>query len=142
MTENKPPYQGKLEISLFLLRVTVFIVMLAWTIDKIVNPAHGARILEGFYNIGGVGETVIMIMGAVELVIILAFLAGMWKKYTYGFVLILHGLTTFASWNSYIPPDVALTFFAAWPMLAAAITLYLLRDLDVKFVIGKKLEVN
>jgi len=137
MNENQPPYQAKLELSLFLLRITVFIVMLAWTIDKFVSPGHGARILEGFYNIGGVGETVIMIMGAAELVIILAFLAGMWKKYTYGFVMILHGLTTFASWSAYIPPDVSLTFFAAWPMLAACITLFLLRDFDVKFVLGK-----
>ena len=80
----------------------------------------------------------IMIMGAVELVIILAFLAGMWKIYTYDFVMILHGLTTFASWNAYIPPDVSLTFFAAWPMLAACITLFLLRDLDVKFVMVSK----
>ncbi len=137
MNENPPPYQDKLELSLFLFRITIFTVMLAWTIDKFTNPGHGVRILEGFYKIGGVGETVIMIMGAVELVIILAFLAGMWKKYTYGFVMILHGLTTFASWSAYVPPDVSLTFFAAWPMLAACISLYLLRDLDVKFVLGR-----
>lgn len=134
---NIASYQNKLEWSLFLMRVGVFIVMFAWTVDKFTNPSHGARILESFYYIGGVGETIIMAFGAIEMLIILAFVAGLWKKYTYGIIMIFHGLTTFASWKSYIPPDVTLTFFAAWPMLAACITLYMLRDLDIRYTLSK-----
>lgn len=126
-------HRKNLELSLFFLRVTVFIVMFAWTVDKFTDPGHGAAILKGFYFIGGASETIVMGMGAIEMVLILAFVAGLWKKYTYGLVLLFHGLTTFASFDRYIPPDVTLTFFAAWPMLAACITLYLLRDLDTKF---------
>ncbi|WP_438993993.1 hypothetical protein [Pseudemcibacter sp.] len=130
-------YKDKLEWSLFFMRLGVFIVMFAWTVDKFTDPGHGAAILKGFYFIGGAGETLVMVMGVAEMILILAFLAGVMKKYTYGLVLLFHGLTTFASFDRYIPPDVTLTFFAAWPMLAACITLFWLRDLDKKFVLSK-----
>ena len=125
-------HRNNIELSLFLLRVGVFIVMLAWTIDKFVDPAHGIAILQYFYFLEGASETIVMAMGVAEMILILAFVAGAWKKYTYGLIMIFHGLTTFASWNAYIPPDVTLTFFAAWPMLAACYTLYVFRDEDTK----------
>jgi hypothetical protein len=131
---NNPETQKILEISLLLLRIGVFIVMIAWTLDKFVNPEHAAAVYEGFYYIGGLGNTVMMIIGLLELVIILAFLAGLWKRFTYGFVMIVHGVSTFSSWAKYTI-DINLLFFAAWPMLAACIALYLLRDLDVRCTI-------
>ncbi len=111
--------------------------MFAWTVDKFINPAHATAILERFYFIGGASEMVVLAIASAEMLLILAFVAGMWKKITYGLILLFHGLTTLASWNSYIPPDVSLTFFAAWPMFAASIALYMLRDLDVKYSLGK-----
>ncbi|MGK0296973.1 MAG: putative oxidoreductase [Gammaproteobacteria bacterium] len=134
---NNPSQQAKLELSLFLLRLGVFVVMIAWTLDKFIDPAHAARVYEGFYFIGGLGYTVMMIIGGIEIIIILAFLAGLWKRYTYGFVMIIHGVSTFSAWERYTI-DISLLFFAAWPMLAACIALYLLRDSDVKFTLGKK----
>ncbi|MDG1709502.1 MAG: hypothetical protein P8H03_12115 [Emcibacteraceae bacterium] len=130
-------YKDKIEWSLFFMRITVFLVMFAWTVDKFVDPSHGAAILKGFYFIGGAGEQLVIAMGVAEMLLILAFVAGMWKKYTYGLILLFHGLTTLASWDRYIPPDVSLTFFAAWPMLAACITLFWLRELDQKFTLSK-----
>ena len=126
--------QHRLELSLFLLRLGVFIVMIAWTLDKFIDPAHAARIYENFYYIGGLGSTIMMVIGVIELVIILAFLAGLWKTYSYGFVMIVHAVSTFSSWDRYII-DINLLFFAAWPMLAACVALFLLRDLDVKFTL-------
>lgn len=135
MNAMNPVNQDRLELSLFLLRLGVFIVMFAWTLDKFINPAHGAAVYENFYFIGGLGSTVITLIGVVELVIILAFLAGLWKTFTYGFVMIVHAVSTFASWKQYTI-DINLLFFAAWPMLAACVALFLLRDLDVKFTAG------
>ena len=34
----------KLSISLFSMRVTVFIVMLMWTIDKLIRPEHASGV--------------------------------------------------------------------------------------------------
>ena len=126
--------QKRLEMSLFLLRLGVFIVMIAWTLDKFIAPEHAIRVYENFYYISGLGSTIMMIIGVIELIIILAFLAGLWKTYSYGFVMIVHAVSTLSSWDRYII-DINLLFFAAWPMLAACVALFLLRDLDVKFTL-------
>lgn len=127
----------KLEWSLFLLRLGVFIVMAAWTLDKFLAPAHAARIFESFYFIPGLGPTIMILIGLVEMLVILAFAAGLWKRFSYGFVMIAHGFSTLSSWRQYTI-SINLLFFAAWPMLAACIALYLLRDKDVKFTLGKR----
>ncbi|MCC3861130.1 hypothetical protein [Pseudemcibacter aquimaris] len=135
--KNLSDYQDKIEWLLLFMRASIFIVMFAWTVDKFTDPSHGVAILKGFYFIDGVGEQLVMILGGLEMLLILAFVAGAFKKYTYGLILLFHGLTTFASFDRYIPPDVSLTFFAAWPMLAACATLYILRDFDKKFAVQK-----
>lgn len=124
----------RIEWSLLSLRLGVFVVMFAWTIDKIVNPEHASKVYENFYFIGGMQDMIMHIIGVAELALIIAFLAGAWKRVTYGAVLILHGISTLSSWKQYTI-DINLLFFAAWPMLAACIALYLLRDLDTKCTI-------
>lgn len=82
--------------------------------------------------IGGLGQGLIQGIGAVELVLIVAFVAGIARTWTYGFVLALHAVSTLSSFKVYLDPFAApnLLFFAAWPMLAACVTLFLLRDED------------
>ncbi|MDO6569840.1 hypothetical protein Q4526_02695 [Gilvimarinus sp. 2_MG-2023] len=128
---------ARLTWSLLLLRLGVFVVMFMWTIDKFVNPGHAARILDKFYGLSGFGTEIVYVLAAVEMVLILAFVAGMWKRWTYGFVLVLHGLSTFSAYKQYLDPFAHLLFFAAWPMLAACFALYLLRDLDTRWTITR-----
>lgn len=129
----------RLPLALLLLRLGVFVVMFIWTIDKFVRPEHAAAVYEHFYFIGGLGATVFYVIGVVELVILLGFLLGVQKRFTYGAVLVLHGVSTLSSFQQYLAPfaDVNLLFFAAWPMLAACFALYVLRDRDTLWVIGK-----
>ncbi|MEW6166862.1 MAG: hypothetical protein AB1651_04085 [Pseudomonadota bacterium] len=129
----------RLQVSLLLLRLSVFLVMLMWTLDKIVNPDHAAKVFESFYFIGGLGATVMKVIGGVELVVILAFVAGLAKRWTYGFVLLVHAVSTLSSFRVYLDPFASpnLLFFAAWPMLAACVTLYLLRDEDRLASLGR-----
>lgn len=128
--------QQRLTISLLALRLGVFLVMLMWTLDKFVNPQHAGAVFENFYGLAGFGDTVLAVLAAIELVIILAFVAGLWKRWTYGAVLVLHGISTFSSFAQYLAPWENLLFFAAWPMLAACLALYLLRDEDVLATVG------
>lgn len=130
---------NRLELSLFLLRFGVFIVMAAWTLDKIFNPAHAIMIFEEFYFISGLSETIMIGIGVIELLIILAFLAGLWKRYTYGFVIVVHAISAIAPWEKYtveLGATYSQLYFADWPMLAVCITLYVLRDLDVRYTLG------
>ncbi len=79
------------------------------------------------------------LQAGIELAIILAFLAGWKKKWVYGFVLVLHGISTLSSYHQYFTPfeKVNLLFFAAWPMLAACYALFILRDKDTLFTLSK-----
>ena len=120
----------RLEISLLLLRLGVFIVMLMWTLDKFVNPDHAGAVFAGFYGLDGLGATLMAAIGAGELLLVLVFVAGAFRRLTYGLVMLLHGVSTLSSWQQYLQPFDNLLFFAAWPMLAACIALYLLRDQD------------
>lgn len=133
--ESQQESQQKLLWSLFSLRLGVFIVMFVWTLDKFVNPAHSSKIFQYFYGIEGVGENIIYLFGALQLVLVFAFLAGIKKQVTYGLVFFLHGASTFSSYAKYFDAFNNLLFFAAWPMLAACFALYLLRNEDTKFTL-------
>ena len=90
-------------------------------------------IFRHFYGLKGLGATAARTLGALELALLVAFVLGFWKRWTYGFVLILHAASTFSSFREYLTPwrDDHLMFFAAWPMLAGCYTLFALRDSDV-----------
>ena len=128
---------NQLPLVLLLLRLSVFLVMLMWTIDKLVRPDHSAAVYQHFYLIGGLGKSVFMVIGIVELVLLVAFVAGLFKQYTYGAVFILHAISTVSSYKQYLAPfsDMNLLFYAAWPMLAACYALYTLRDQDTLWTI-------
>ena len=129
--------KDRLPLALFTLRSSVFLVMLMWTLDKLVDPNHAARVFEKFYQISGLGIVHFYILGIAELILLLAFLVGYRKTITYGLVLIFHAVSTFSSYQQYLDPYTYpnLLFFAAWPMLAACFVLYYLREFDTKLVV-------
>jgi len=120
----------KLALCLLLLRLSVGLVMMVWAFDKILNPGHGAAVLESFYGLSQVGEAIVRGIGILQAVIVLAFLSGLARTWSYGAVLLMHGATTLVSWSAYLQPLKNILFFAAWPMLAALVTLFLLRTHD------------
>ncbi len=122
--------KDKLQLPLFLLRASVFIVMAMWSLDKILMPDHAAAVFENFYFISGMGAGILLAIGLIQLAIEVAFLLGLWKFWTYGFVLVTHAISTLSSWQQYLDPFNNMLFLAAIPMLAACIALFLLREED------------
>jgi putative oxidoreductase len=127
-------------MALLVLRITVFLVMLIWTIDKFVRPNHAASIYEHFYFLPGLGPTIIYSIGAAELILLIGFVTGFAPRLTYGLVMVLHAASTFSSFRQYFHPYEGpnILFFAAWPMLGACFTLCYLRELDTLWQIGTK----
>ena len=125
-------------VALLVLRITVFLVMLIWTIDKFGRPAHATSVYEHFYFLRGLGPTIIYSIGVAELILLIGFVIGFAPRLTYGLVLLLHAVSTFSSFRQYFRPFEGpnILFFAAWPMLGACFTLYYLRDLDTMWRIG------
>ncbi len=134
--EHQVSYPGhigqRLSWSLLALRLGVFIVMFIWTLDKFFNPGHSAIIFQKFYSMQA-SESIIYVLGVMQLILVIAFVSGIAKRYTYGLILLMHLGSTLASFNQYLDPFKHLLFFAAWPMLGACLTLYLLRELDTKW---------
>ncbi|OIM99103.1 hypothetical protein BFR57_00535 [Idiomarina sp. MD25a] len=124
--------EQKLPWALLTLRVGIFIVMFIWAVDKLVNPSHAVAVFEGFYGISGLSTNLTNVMGVLQIVLTLAFLVGLWKTLTYGVILVMHGMSTFSSFAQYLDAFNNLLFFAAWPMLAACIALFMLREYDTK----------
>ena len=120
----------RLPVALLALRLSVFLVMMVWTLDKFLAPGHAAGVYEHFYFLSGLGPAVMYAVGAVELIIVLAFLLGVAKRITYAAVLLFHAISTLASFPMYLNPAQGRLFYAAWPMLAACFALYALRDQD------------
>lgn len=136
---SMPTDDRKLEISLFALRLGIAAVMLPWALDKLLRPEHAASVFAGFYGLPGLGQTAFVVIGIAQLLLVLAFLAGVARTWTYGALLLLHAVSTFSSWRQYLAPYEGgnLLFFAAWPMLAACLALFLLRDRDRMAVVGR-----
>lgn len=128
-----------LEISLFLIRISVAAFFLVWAIGKIVAPGITQAIAESYYSspvTGGISVT----MGILQLAIVLAFLAGLFKTWTYGLLLGMHTLSVLVSLKVLVKPFEApnFLFWAAIPTLAALITLFLLRERDQLFILGRR----
>lgn len=121
-----------LATCLVLLRAGVAVVFLMWTIDKFVNPGHAAKVFEKFYMLPGMGAALAWAVGAAQLLVVLSFLAGWMKRFSYPIILVMHAVSTFSSFRQYIDPWTYphLLFFAAIPMLAACFTLWKLQKHD------------
>jgi hypothetical protein len=130
--------RNRVGVALLVLRFTVFLVMLIWTIDKFVRPVHAISVYEHFYFLRGLGPAIIYLIGVAELVLLLGFVIGFAPQLTYGIVLLLHAVSTFSSFRQYFHPFEGpnILFFAAWPMLGACFALYYLRDLDTMWRVG------
>lgn len=121
---------ARIRFSLLALRLGVALVFAFWSLDKILHPEHAGRVFELFYHVPGVARGVLAVLGGAQLLLTAAFAAGVAKRFTYGSILVLHAISTLSSYQQYLDPFGNLLFFAAWPMLAACLALYLLRDLD------------
>lgn len=136
MIENTHNLQDKIQLPLLTLRLGVFLVMLMWTLDKFINPAHSGAVFKNFYGITDAGPTLLSVLAGLELILLALFVTGMFKKFTYGAVLLLHAVSTFSSYRQYLAPFDNLLFFAAWPMLSACFALFVLRDYDNMWTIA------
>ena len=122
----------RLRISLLILRVTISWFLLQWAVEKIVSPESTVKIFGFFYKLPldvGIAPAI----GIVQAVVVLAFLAGFMKTWSYALVTDLHGVSTLATWRSIIMPFAEGSnhlFTTAVPVLAACAVLFYMRDQD------------
>ncbi len=122
---------AKQQIALATLRYSLAAFFGVWAIEKFVKPGNTTAIWSHFYHIDGVGEIASYAIGSVQLAIIALFVLGLFKFWSYGALMVMHGLTTLSTWAHLIDPyGKNHLFWAGVPTLAALIALWLLREED------------
>jgi len=127
-----------LATTLLLLRLGVGLVFFMWTLDKLIHPAHAASIFERYYQIPGLGSALMVGIDVAQMILVAAFATGTFRTVSYGLIAVLHTVSTISCYQQYLNPweKPNLLFFAAFPMLAACVGLWLLRKWDTWTVDG------
>jgi putative oxidoreductase len=122
--------QDRLRAALLCLRLGIGIFFVLWSIDKLVAPESTVKIFGHFYKTS-ISTSIAYAVGGCELLLSLAFLAGLYKRWTYGALLALHTVSTLSTMPQLLSPfGKNHLFIAAVPVLAACWALYILRDED------------
>lgn len=136
-----PCSRCKIAWSLLTLRIGIAIVFMMWTIDKFLYPAHASAVFATFYKVPDISAGIAVGIGILQLTLVIAFTLGLYRTHTYGAVLVIHTISTIISYPRYLDPWAGsnLLFFAAFPMLAACIVLWVLRSQDTYSLDGRRL---
>lgn len=135
MTETK-----FLKPALFITRLFIFLFLLPWQILRFTNHESAAGIAKGFYKFS-MSPTVGLIIGVFMMALLIAFLVGFKKTWTYGLVLALHAIGTITTLGKLLPPYEGYDrlFVAAVPVVGAMLLLWVLRKEDTLLSLGGKL---
>ncbi len=123
--------EGKLLISLAIIRISIGVFFLVWSIEKIIAPELAQKVFKNFY-FSEISPSISIILGIIQTIIVLAFMAGLFKTLSYGAVLGMHAVSVLSTYqqllNPYQPPNHL--FWAGVPVLGALIALFILRKSD------------
>lgn len=82
-----------------------------WTLDKSVRPDHAAGVFSKFYGLNGLDVQLAYWLAALEFVLLFAFVAGIARRWSYGIVLLLHGVSSLSPWRPYSQPFDCVSVF-------------------------------
>lgn len=131
MSENPGDVANRLRMPLFLLRLTVGLFFLQWSLEKIIRPDKTTGIYDHFYGID-LSVSFSQIMGGAELLLVAAILTGFKRRIVYGIAFVLHLGSTVSTWPQLTDPYSGGNhlFAAAVPLLAALWLLHRMADYD------------
>jgi putative oxidoreductase len=129
--------EGRAATALLILRVSLGVFLLQWSVEKIVVPESAMRFAEHLYALAPAIGTTIMV-GVAEGLLALALLVGVWRRWSYGLAIVVDAVSVAATWRQLLNPYAGTNhlFIAGVPVLAAFILLYVLRAWDAYSVEG------
>ena len=137
-TEPNPTEPGprlRIGASLVILRVALGVFLLVWGLEKFILTPQSIAIYDYFYGVSA-SEAFAYALGSLESLLALAIMIGAFRRWSYGIGLLAHSATTVATFRLIVDPWGLISgepqhlYFAAIPILAGFMVLYLLRDLD------------
>ncbi|WP_421709777.1 hypothetical protein [Algihabitans sp.] len=123
--------------SLAILRFSTGAFFLVWALEKIFAPEIARRVFETFY-FSSPSDTMLLLTGLLQLLFVLAFMAGLFRFWTYGALLAMHAVSVVSSFprllDPFTPPNHL--FWAGVPVLGLLVALFLLRNRDSLFTLS------
>ncbi|MBC8048877.1 MAG: DoxX protein [Chitinophagales bacterium] len=128
-----------LELSLVLFRLATVAFLLVWVFQKLLVPAGAQGVFKTFY-FSELPVVLISAFGVAQLLIVLAFGLGFLRFWSYGAVIIMHAVSTLSTIPRLMDPFTKpnALFWAAVPVLAGLVGLFLMRDRDRLFSIDAR----
>jgi len=135
-------HERRIEIALLIIRVTAAVFLGMWATLKFIHPEWTGNIFRNAYKFPLITGDFAYPLGVLQLAIVLCFLLGLWRFWTYGLVMLMSAAGVLGSLKSYIRWDEAGELVLAYskypnnllltaiPTLGALIALFLLRDMD------------
>jgi len=132
--------QGKLQLSLAILRYSVAAFFAVWVIEKFLHPETTQKIWAAFYLVEDLPLEASYVIGALQALLLAGFVLGLFKFWTYGALMAIHGLSTISTWQRLIDPYTSGNhlFWAAVPTLGALIVLFILRNEDTLGTLSRR----
>lgn len=126
---------SKVKLGLFILRVSVASFFTIWAVEKFVKPETTVAIWQRFYMVEHLPLEASYVIGVIQAAAILAFLFGVLKFWSYGFLMVIHGLSTLSTYERLLDPYSGSNhlFWAAVPTLGALVVLFIMRKEDTLF---------
>ena len=112
-----------------LLRISIGYLLVIWGVDKLVNPAHGLAVSDGFYFGWFSRPGLMTAFGVVQILLGVLVIAGIWNRYTYPAVVVITGTTLIGVWRSIVDPwgwylaGAEVLFYPSLIIFAAALVL-------------------
>lgn len=121
----------RLRISLAVLRLSTGAFFLIWAAEKVFAPEIAQRVFETFY-FSSPSATILLATGIMQGLIVLAFMAGLMRFWTYGALLMMHTLSVLSTFprliDPFSPPNHL--FWAGVPVWGLLLALFILRNDD------------
>lgn len=118
--------------SLAILRIGLFLFMMVWALEKFVRPEAYQSIFGAFYGFDA-GQTLIYLIGAIQVGILVLFVVGKFKFASYGLVMLMNVITLLVSYSKILAPYEGSTnhlFVASIVVATTSIALFLARSDD------------
>ncbi|NNE41043.1 MAG: hypothetical protein HKN14_09015 [Marinicaulis sp.] len=130
-----------MKLALFILRLTLTIFFALWAAEKFIKPETTVKIWDAFYLVGNLPLEASYAIGVIQSIVIVLFFFGILKFWTYGFLMVTHGLSTFSTYERIFDPFSGSNhlFLAAIPVLGALIALFMLRHEDTMLTLSSKI---
>lgn len=126
MIDDRP-----LAVALGVMRLTTGVFFLVWAAEKILAPELARRVFETFY-FSSPSEELLLATGLLQAVIVLAFMAGLLRFWTYGALLVMHTVSVVSTIPRLVDPFTVPNhlFWAGVPVWGLLFALFVLRNRD------------